>query len=161
MAQPRITLRALALALPVVFVLHVLEEGRDFIPWFNAHVEPDIDWRTFLTVTGGGFVITVLVAAVLAASRERAAAFAAAAWVGFVMLANGIFHIAAAIVDGGYVPGVATAILLYLPVSVMLIAVVSRDCRTPKSAVLAVMLLGGIPMFVHGWLILFRGSRLF
>ncbi len=161
MAQSWINLRRLAWALPVVFVLHVAEEAPGFVTWFNAHVEPDINGRTFLTVITTGLVITVLVAAPLAVSRGRAAAILASAWVGFAMLANGIFHVAAAIVDRGYAPGVATAILLYVPVSLLLIRAISKECRMSRSAVATVMLFAGIPMFAHGWLILFRGSRLF
>jgi hypothetical protein len=77
------------------------------------------------------------------------------------MLANGIFHVAAAIVDGAYAPGVVTALLLYLPVSALIIAAAAREQAMRPGTVAAVALIGGIPMFIHGWLIVFEGGRLF
>lgn len=160
MPGPWFTLRRLAIALPVIFVLHVAEEAPTFVAWFNAHVEPDISERLFWSVTGTGLVIT-LIAAALAASRERAAVLAVTAWIGFLMLANGMFHVAAAIAEGAYAPGLVTAVLLYLPVSAIWIAAVARQCAMQAATVAAVAIIGGIPMFIHGWLIVFEGGRLF
>jgi hypothetical protein len=157
-----LTLRRLAIALPVIFILHAVEEAGTFVAWFNAHVEPDINERLFWSVNATGFVITLVVAAIVAAApRERAAAMTAVAWVGFLMLANGIFHVAAAIVDGAYAPGVVTALLLYLPVSALVIAAAAREQAMSAMTVAAVALIGGIPMYVHGWLIVVEGGRLF
>lgn len=118
MARPAITLRSLAVALPVVFVLHVLEEAPGFVSWFNRHVDPDITSRLFFSVN-------------------------------------------ATAVQGGYAPGVVSGTLLYLPFSLVFIGVVARDCRLPLPLAAGVTLLGGLPMYIHGWLIVFRGSRLF
>ena len=161
MNHSRPTLRWLATALPIVFALHVAEEAPTFVQWFNAHVEPDITWRNFVTVTAIGFGITLLVAVPLAVSPGRVNGLFAVAWVGCVMFANAIFHIVAAIVDGGYAPGVATAALLYLPVSLLLFGAVRAQCVIPATTVAAVALVAGMPMVWHGWLIVFRGSRLF
>lgn len=143
MARPWITLRHLATALPVVFALHVAEEAPTFVAWFNAHVEPDISASLFWSVTAFGFVITLIVAGVAAASGERVAALAAVAWVGFLLLANGIFHIVAAIVDRAYAPGVVTAVVLYLPVSGLMIVTVAREHAMRTATVAATALIGG------------------
>lgn len=45
------------------------------------------------------------------------------------MLANGVAHVAASIVDGGYVPGLATALLLYLPLCFALFRALVLECR--------------------------------
>jgi hypothetical protein len=156
-----ITLRRLAQSLPVVFALHVFEESLGFVQWFNARVEPDLSWSMFMGITGTAFVVTTLVAAQLAVSRGRAIAFVAVAWVGFLMFANGLVHVAATIVDGGYVPGLGTAVLLYLPLSLLLFAAIRVECGLSRAAVAAVALLAGIPMFVQGWLVIFEGSSLF
>ncbi|MGQ0429384.1 MAG: HXXEE domain-containing protein [Gammaproteobacteria bacterium] len=161
MAGPWFTLRRLALALPLVFALHVAEEAPTFVAWFNAHVEPDIAAQTFWSVNGFGLVITIAMAALAAASSERGAALVATAWVGFLMLANGLFHVVATIADGAYAPGVVTAVLLYLPMSALWFAVVAREQTLPLSVVTFVALVGGMPMFVHGYRIVFEGSRLF
>jgi hypothetical protein len=74
---------------------------------------------------------------------------------------NAILHITGAIVDRAYVPGLVTAIVLYLPYCAWVAAQVVRSRRVPNSLVAAAAVLGGIPMAVHGYRILFLGSRLF
>jgi hypothetical protein len=156
-----LTLRRLAIALPVVYALHVAEEAPRFVDWFNAHVEPDINAGLFWSVTVTGLVITLIVSGLAAAAGQRGTALAAVAWTGFLMLANGIFHVVASIVDRDYAPGVVTAVLLYLPASVLLIVTVAREHAMRPATVAAVALIGGVPMFIHGWLIVFEGGRLF
>jgi len=161
MALPRATLRPLAILLPLVFALHVLEESPGFVTWFNLHADPDITDGLFLSVNATAFAITVIIAAIAAGTRDRIAALVATAWVGFLMLANAIFHLVATLEFGSFTPGVITGTLLYLPLSVVFIAVVARKYRLAPAVVMGVALLGGIPMYIDGWLIVFRGTRLF
>ncbi len=161
MALPRATLRPLAISLPLVFALHVLEESPGFVIWFNQRVDPNITDGLFLSVNAAAFAITVIIAAIAAGTRDRVAALVATAWVGFLLLANAIFHLVAALAYGSYVPGIVTGTLLYLPVSIAFIAVVARKYRLAPAVVTGVALLGGLPMYIHGWLIVFRGTRLF
>ena len=77
------------------------------------------------------------------------------------MLANAAFHVVATVVHGRYCPGVITALLLYVPVSVFFLRAAARERGLSPASVLAVAVLGGVPMDVHGYLIVFRGSRLF
>ena len=65
------------------------------------------------------------------------------------------------LVLGRYSPGVITGTLLYLPLSLLFMRAVVRELKLPPQLVIAVALLGGIPMYIHGYLIVFRGSRLF
>lgn len=159
--MPLITLRRLSIALPVVFVFHVLEEAPGFVSWFNSLVTPNISQRQFLSVNAAAFAITLLVALVVVTSRHPASGILGVAWVGFLMLANGLFHIVGTVVHGRYCPGAVTGALLYLPVSALFIGAVIRERGVPALAVAAVALLGGVPMYIHGYLIVFRGSRLF
>ena len=161
MRLPAVPFRTLAIALPAFFVLHVLEEAPGFVAWFNAHAEPDISTSLFLAVNVGGLLITLLVSAVAVNARGRATALIATAWVGFLMLANGLLHVTATIVDRAYAPGVVTSILFYLPFSALFIAAVAREFALPRATVAAVALIGGALMFIHGWLLIFEGSRLF
>ncbi len=158
---PLITLRRLSIALPVVFAFHVFEEAPGFVPWFNSLVTPHISQRLFLSVNAAAFAITLLVALIVLASPHPASGVLGVAWVGFLMLANGLFHIVGTIVHGRYCPGAVTGALLYLPVSALYIGAVIRELGVPTLAVSAVALLGGVPMYIHGYLIVFRGSRLF
>jgi hypothetical protein len=156
-----LTVKKLALALPVVFAVHVIEEAPRFVPWFNSLVSPPISQPLFLSVNAVAFVITVAVGLLLSASPERGPALIAVAWVGFLMLANGLFHIVATVVHGRYCPGVVTGALLYLPFSLLFVRAVAREVKLSGPAVVMAALVGAVPMFVHGYLIVFRGSRLF
>lgn len=85
----------------------------------------------------------------------------AVAWLSFLMLTNAVFHITGAIVDRGYVPGLVTAILLYLPYCGWVAWQVVHDRRVAPGLLAGAAVLGAIPMAVHGYRILFLGSRLF
>jgi hypothetical protein len=63
--------------------------------------------------------------------------------------------------DRAYVPGLATAALLYLPYCAWIARDVTRGGGMRPTSVAAAAMLGGLPMAIHGYLILFRGSRLF
>ncbi|HWM91230.1 MAG TPA: HXXEE domain-containing protein [Thermoanaerobaculia bacterium] len=158
--EPRL-LAGLALLAPVVFVIHVIEEGPRFVPWFNSLVEPDISEPLFLTVNGVAFLITVALASALAATREPAIAVVDLAWLGFLMFANGLFHLTATVVHHRYSPGSITAACLYLPYFALLFTVVLRRLRVSWGVALLATVLGALPMAAHGYLIVFRGSRLF
>jgi hypothetical protein len=152
--------RGLLLA-PIVFVAHWLEESPGFVAWLNAHVTPDITQGTFWNVNAAGLVITVLVVLGYWATRSAASVLLVVAWLSFLMLTNAMLHITGAVVDRGYVPGLVTAIVLYVPFYAWVCAQVVRSNIVPIAPVVAVAVLGGLPMAIHGYLILFRGSRLF
>jgi hypothetical protein len=149
------------LVAPLVFVAHVLEESRGFVPWFNAHVTPGITPDLFWAVNAAALLVTVLVATVYWATGTGAAMVLVVAWLSFLMLTNAVFHITGAVVDRGYVPGLATAILLYLPYTGWVAAQVVRDRRVAPGLLAAAAAVGAIPMAVHGYRILFLGTRLF
>ena len=77
------------------------------------------------------------------------------------MLANGLFHIGATLALGRYCPGVITATLLYLPFSLLFFRAVVREQGVSPRVLAAVVVLCGLPMYVHGYLIVFRGGRFF
>jgi hypothetical protein len=155
------SLRALAVALPIVFACHVFEEGPHFVEWFNSLVTPGISQRLFLSVNATAFAITLVLGGLVAMSREAAVSILTVAWIGFLMLANGIFHLVGTIVHGRYSPGVITGTLLYLPLSFLFMRAVVRECAVTWSTVVVVALVGGMPMYIHGYMIVFRGSRFF
>jgi hypothetical protein len=144
-----------------VFVLHVLEEAPWFVEWFNSLVAPPISQSSFLSVNAVALVVTLAAAALVYDAREPVSGLIGAAWVGFVMLANGLFHIVATVALGRYCPGVVTGVLLYLPLSFSYLRAVVRELGVSPPAAVAAALIGGAPMYIHGYLIVFRGSRLF
>ena len=156
-----LSVRILTLAMPLIFIAHVVEEAPGFVAWFNSLVNPPITQALFLSVNATAFVITIIVAVLVATVHDTLVGLIGVAWVGFLMLANGLFHIVATIALSRYCPGVATATLLYLPFSVFFVRAVAREFGLNSLVASSVALLGGVPMYIHGYLIVFRGSRLF
>jgi lysylphosphatidylglycerol synthetase-like protein (DUF2156 family) len=146
---------------PLVFAAHLLEESPGFVPWFNAHVTRGITTDLFWTVNATALLITVVVSLGFGTTRSTAAVVLVVAWLSFLMLTNAVFHITGAIVDRGYVPGLATGIFLYLPYCGWVARQVVRDRRVAPGLLAAAAVLGAIPMAVHGYRILFLGTRLF
>jgi uncharacterized protein with HXXEE motif len=144
---------------PVIFVCHFLEESPRFVSWFNSHVARGITSDLFWTVNLTALVITLFVVVVGWLSRSSGSAILIAGWFGFLMGANALFHIVGGFVDRAYVPGLITAVLLYVPYYSWLFVRITR--RAGPVAVTAAALIGATPMLIHGYLILFRGSRLF
>ena len=154
-------LRGLTLALPLLFCLHVAEEAPAFVIWFNSLVHPPISQRLFLSVNGWALAITLLVTAMLLAVPNEVTGLLGVAWVAFLMLANGLFHGVATLVHARYCPGVVTGTLLYVPFAVAFIRAVKRELNVSGASIAVAVVVGSIPMLVHGYLIVFRGSRLF
>ena len=154
-------LRKLVLLAPFIFILHVLEEAPGFVAWFNSLVPRGISQNLFLTVNAVALTVTVVIVLLVAASPDPASGLVLAAWVGFLMLANGVLHLVGTIAHGRYCPGVVTGTLLYLPYGALLLRRIVRDLELSPRVVVGIAALGGAPMLVHGYLIVFRASRLF
>lgn len=156
----RLLLRPLLLA-PPFFVCHFLEEAPGFVPWFNQHVNRDITSGLFWRVNLTGLAITLVVVAIEWFSRSSLSATLAIGWLSFLMLTNGIFHIVGTIVDSEYVPGLITAIVLYLPYYFWVVVTAVKSRRIGFLTLFVASILGSTPMLIHGYFILFRGGRLF
>jgi hypothetical protein len=152
--------RALLLA-PLIFVVHFLEESPGFVEWFNSHVARGITPSLFWSVNLTALLITLAVVAFEWFSRTPLSLGVALAWLGFLMFANAVLHVAGGLVDARYVPGLVTAVLLYLPYYLWLCARALKSGRVSAAALLAAAVPCASPMLVHGYLILFRGDRLF
>jgi hypothetical protein len=152
--------RGLLLA-PPIFVAHFLEESPRFVPWFNAHVARGITQDAYWTVNLTGLVITVVLVGGVWATREEGLLLPMIAWLSFLMLTNAIFHVTGAFVDRGYVPGLVTAVVLYLPYCAWVARQIVHARQLRASAVVVAAVLGGLPMAIHGYRILFLGTRLF
>lgn len=154
-------IRWTALLAPVVFSVHVAEEAPGFVEWFNSLVTPGISQSLFLSVNATAFIITIILAVMLAATQVRVVATLMLAWLGFLMLANAVFHLVATVVHARYCPGVVTATILYLPYFAWFFWVVVRHLRIRVLEAIVSAFVGSVPMAIHGYLIVFRGDRLF
>lgn len=155
------SLGALILLAPLIFMGHVLEEAPGFVAWFNAHVPRGISQSLFWRINLAALAITVFVVGAEWSGRSAFTAAAVVAWLSFLMLANALVHIAAALSDRGYVPGLISAVVLYVPFYSWVVTRIMRSRRLAPAGVAGAAILGALPMVVHGYLIVFRGSRLF
>jgi len=110
-----------------------VEESPGFVPWFNAHVSPGITQNSFTAVNATGLLITITLA--FWTVQSSASVLLVVAWLSFLMLTNAIFHITGAVIDQAYVPGLVTAIVLYLPYCTWVAAQVVRGRRAATSLV--------------------------
>ncbi len=153
--------RWILLLAPIIFVAHFLEESNGFVPWFNAHVARGISEPMFWSVNFTALAITVAVVAIEWFSESPPSALLVGMWLGFLMLANALFHIAGALHDGAYMPGLITAVLLYLPFCGAVAWQLGAERRVSPVALATAAAIGALPMLMHGYLIVFRHSRLF
>jgi Protein of unknown function with HXXEE motif len=128
MSLQRIPLRKLAWLFPVALTLHNLEEAVS-LPTWSQHagaLHPPVGEFEFhfalLFVTAVGIVVTAL------ASRRGGWFWQLAAGDWALMLLNVFFpHLLATVVQRAYAPGLATALLLNLPVNAYLLLRALRE----------------------------------
>jgi hypothetical protein len=152
--------RVLLLA-PVIFVCHFLEESSTFVDWFNSHVSRGITLGLFWRVNLSALVVTLMVVGIEWLFHTAFSMILAVGWFSFLMFANAIFHIAGGLVDSRYVPGLFTAIVLYIPYYLWLFIKAVKSKRVNVAVLVGSAALASIPMLIHGYLIVFRGDRLF
>ena len=155
------SLRTLLAFAPIIFAIHFLEEAPGFVVWFNAHVDRGISDRLFWRVNLSALIITVLVAGANWVRISAGTLAIAVAWLGFLMAANALFHVTGAAVDRAYMPGLVTAVLLYVPYFALLVTRIVRSGALHPVIAALVAAIGALPMLVHGYRIVFLGTRLF
>lgn len=146
---------------PLIFICHVLEEAPGFVVWMNKLVEKDITQSLFLSVNLTGLIITLILSLLTASTEEKTIAILTLAWLGFLMFANALFHITATIVHQLYSPGTITSIILYLPFILWFSWLLITKARIKSIIIITTILIGALPMAIHGYLIIFEGGRLF
>ena len=161
MKGPSPDISRLVLFAPIIFVCHFVEELPWFVEWFNSHVSRGITSGMFWRVNLTALIITVIAVGLEYLSQSGFSLTLLVGWLGFLMGANALLHVVAAIVDRSYVPGLVTAVLLYIPYYMWLFASAVKSGRSSVAILLSVAGLCSIPMLTHGYLIVFRGDRLF
>ena len=146
---------------PPIFALHWLEEAPGFVAWANSHIDRGISQALFNQVNLAALIITLVVSLAHYTARSGASLVTACIWFGFLMGANAVLHVTGAVVDGGYVPGVLSAALLYVPFFSIFLYAAMRERLVPRLAIATAAVVGALPMLLHGYLILFERSRLF
>ena len=105
--------------LPVAFALHVAEEWfAGFVDWARLVLDINIEAERFLAINMVGLVLFVI--GCTSAYRERRVA-----WIGVSLAAlvgvNAVAHTALSVFVGEYSPGTITGLLLYVPMSIIIL----------------------------------------
>ncbi|MBU0528459.1 HXXEE domain-containing protein [bacterium] len=108
----------IALLLPVLFTVHFLEELLFGFPdWFQYLFNDDFNFNSFLIIN----IIALLIidANAILYLLKRGSNYLTAV-IGTLMFINGTSHILASFVTTSYSPGVATGIVLYVPLGLII-----------------------------------------
>jgi hypothetical protein len=154
-------LKDILLMAPIIFILHFLEEAPAFVSWFNGYADRDISSGLFWTVNLSGLFISLMVVWIEWASPSLFSSALTILWLSFLMMANAVFHIIAAILEMKYVPGLFTAVLLYIPFYWWVMIKTRKEKKLAAGLMIVLALLGALPMLVHGYRVLFLADRLF
>ena len=146
---------------PGIFIFHFLEEAPGFVSWFNSHVNADITTELFWNVNISALVITLLVVLIEFFAPSFISVSLVVLWFSFLIFANVLLHITGSLVDQTYTPGLITAIFLYLPYYLLIIARIIKTKRMNAGFLAGFAFFGSLPMLIHGYMILFLGDRLF
>jgi hypothetical protein len=136
-----ISLKQLIWLLPVVYLVHNIEEGLSMIGWLGEHSSalpelfgkllPESFWEKFSIIRTIALIIAVLLPLALAffhRYKEKykfvVLLFVFAGWITFI---NGIQHIIFTLLLQTYTPGVVTALFINLPFSLGLVISIERE----------------------------------
>jgi len=151
----------LILFAPVIFICHFSEETPGFVLWFNQHVHRSINYGLFWDVNITALVMTVIFSLIEFFTSGAVSDSIVIFWFSFLMLANAVFHITGSLADRAYMPGLVTAVILYLPFYFLITRLIINKHRIRMAFVIAIACLGALPMLIHGYMIVFLGDRLF
>lgn len=154
-------------SIPIALALHNLEEAIGF-RWLAASASLPEAWARVWSADGASFWrfdVALLVTALLAFSvaavgdltdpRSRATRILLV--IQLILLVNAFWHAAAAIMLGGYAPGVITALLVNLPLSWVVLARNRREQWLSSRATWAAL---GIVVVLHSLPVLLLAARL-
>ena len=146
---------------PLVFVFHVFEEYSSLVSWINSVIKQgSISQSVFIMANFIILFFVILITVMLNRSDSAAPAFVAVFLLSPVMFANGLFHIIASFMLESKSPGVITSIFLYLPFFIWFLWIVRKKYKIRLPNLLFTVLWGSVPMIIHGYLIIFRGTHL-
>ena len=128
--------RTWILLAPFLFVLHEAEEYATALPWLGRHsslvpsaikgIVPDTP--AFIAYAGAMFLVVYAIGGALAIrSRPRSIAWMILAILMTARLENAVLHAIESLVLRQYTPGVLTAVLLVLPITLYLLRQFIRD----------------------------------
>lgn len=129
---------------PVAYAAHFVEEYIGFPRWVSAHFATSFSQAQFQR-NGAIFMATLVGLCVLVSRlRRKTAVLLFLTYVAGLFLHNGIFHLGATALLQTYSPGLATGLLLHLPLSLLLASTALREGLVSRSRALVAFVVGGI-----------------
>lgn len=137
-------------AMPASYALHIGEEyWAGFPGWVRQYLHGSMTEPVFFANNAFFMAILLSLSAWASRSRSRLSAFVLVSWASANLFWNLIFHLATTVQLDRYSPGLATAVLLYYPVSMWCAALGLREGRlTPRGTALAYAIGAGLMMLV-------------
>lgn len=133
-----------ALLLPIAYLLHVAEEWfGGFSAWTQFAVGREVSPERFLLING--IALPLIVIGTLAAVYSADMAWFAVALAALFGL-NGVLHTLATLGLGRYSPGTVTGLLLFIPLSIVVLR--SSAVRLPRATFAGAVVFG---VLLHGF----------
>ncbi len=149
---------------PLLYTFHFVEEYGTVVSWVNSVLKQgSVDQSLFIGINIAGLSNTLLITVMFNKSRidSTVPAFLALAWLSFLMFGHPLLHIVASAMLDTYSPGVITSIFLYLPFFIWFAWAVMNRYKISSLHFVLTVLCGSLPMFIHGYFLIFRNTHLF
>lgn len=152
MMKDMYSFRRLIWLMPAVFAVHIVEEyGAGFPGWVSSMFGQPMAAQTFL-VNNAAFMVILLGLTIWAAARPSAlSAFFLLCWASGNLFWNFVFHLATTAIFDRFSPGLVTATLLYLPVSVVVAWAALAQRVVPVAAFATATAVGAALMLLVIW----------
>lgn len=152
MREALFSFRRLIWLMPAVFAVHIVEEyGAGFPGWVSAMFGQPMTPDTFL-LNNAAFMVILLGLTAWASARPSAlSAFLLLCWASGNLFWNFVFHLATTAIFDRFSPGLITATLLYLPVSVAVAWSALAQRVLPTAAFVAASAIGAALMLGVIW----------
>jgi len=156
-AQPVPRFRRLVWLMPAAFAPHIVEEyGTGFPVWVEQTLGGAMTGGAFL-LNNAVFMLILLSLTAWAAWRPSpVSAFVLLSWASGNLFWNFVFHLVTTVLYDRYSPGLMTAVLLYLPVSVAVAWAALNERVLPRAAFAGAVSIGGALMLLVIWVGLYR-----
>ncbi len=160
-------MRYVLLLAPLIFAAHVLEEApgvfsSGYVSWFNSIVTTrPLPGTHFLRDNVTPLIVICALTALAAIVKRLWAMYLMLAGLAFYFFANAIFHVVATVVLWRYSPGTVTAVALYLPFFWWFVRDLRARFRAGTDMIVLITVLAGLPMFLQGYMVVFKHSRFY
>lgn len=133
--------------LPIMFAAHVAEEYLTGYPaWATEVTGQPMELRTFLASNIAFIVITLLLTRWAARSKSPTAIFWLLAWAAGNLFWNFVYHLMSVVAYDSSSPGIVTATLIYLPLSLAIWRAALDEKLIRPAALLGAIATGGVFM---------------